>query len=284
MSDLTTLPPAALAEGVHDLTDDEYFALTGHLSSTGAKTLLKPGGPARFKHQLDTGTVEVKREFDLGHAVHKLVLGSGPALVLVDAEEWRSKAIKDEVAAIRAEGHVPIRPSDLTTALAMNSAVRAHPIASKLLAPDRTGRGWPEQTLIWTDDHGIPCRAKVDWLRRDGIVDLKTCADASEAALAKSVHNFGYYVQAAFYMRGYRAVDGPFGPDPFFAFVSVEKEPPYLVHVWQLTERALAYGNRKVAEALEIYRDCTAAGVWPGYPTDEITDIDLPAYVRTEEF
>jgi len=284
MSDLATLPPAALAEGVHDLTDDEYFALTGHLSSTGAKTLLKPGGPARFKHQLDTGTAEIKREFDLGHAVHSLVLGKGSFPVLVDSEEWRSKAVKDEVAAIRADGNLPLRPSDWAAAHAMTDAVLMHPIAAKLFADDRTGGGRAERTLIWHDDHGIPCRAKVYWLRRDGIVDLKTCADASETALAKSVHNFGYYVQAAFYTRGYRAVDGPFGPDPFFAFVSVEKEPPYLVHVWQLTERALTYGNSKVAEALEIFRDCTAAGQWPGYPENEITDIDLPPWVRTEEW
>jgi hypothetical protein len=66
--------------------------------------------------------------------------------------------------------------------------------------------------------------------------------------------------------------------------IAVEKEPPYLVHVNQLTERAIAWGDRQVSAALEIYRDCTASGVWPGYPTDEITDIDLPAWIKTEEF
>jgi hypothetical protein len=56
------------------------------------------------------------------------------------------------------------------------------------------------------------------------------------------------------------------------------------VHVNQLTERAMTYGDRKVSEALEIFRDCQASGIWPGYPEDEITDIDLPAWVRTEEY
>jgi hypothetical protein len=46
----------------------------------------------------------------------------------------------------------------------------------------------------------------------------------------------------------------------------------------------MTWGDRKVTEALEIYRDCTASGVWPGYPLDEITDIDLPGWVRTEEY
>jgi hypothetical protein len=276
-----------LAAGVYELTDEEYFGpvlASTTLSSTGARELLKPGGPARYRHQADTGTVEVKREFDVGHAVHTLVLGSGPGLVRVDAEEWRSKAVKDEVAAIRAEGKVPLRSSDYDAAVAMTAAVRAHPIAAKLLSDDRTGGGWAERTLLWVDNDGVMCRAKVDWLRRDGMVDLKTTQDASADALSKSAHNYGYAIQAAFYARGFRAVDGPFGPDPFFVHIAVEKTPPYLVHVNQLTERAMAYGDRKVSEALQIYRDCSAAGVWPGYPDDEITDIDLPAWVRTEEY
>lgn len=272
-----------LGPGVHQLTDEQYFApdlARATLSSTGAKELLKPGGPARFRHQQDAGAVEVKREFDVGHAVHTLVLGSGPPLVRIDAEEWRTKAVKEEVAAVREAGGVPMRPSDYDAAYAMYAAVYAHPIARKLFT-----RGLPERTLIWPDPTaGVLCRAKADWLRSDGIVDLKTTPDAADAALSKSAHNFGYYVQAAFYARGFRAVDGPFGPDPFFAFVSVERPAPHLVHVWQLSERALAYGDRKVSEALEIFRDCTASGIWPGYPEDEITEIDLPAWVRTEEY
>lgn len=272
---------AKLGPGVHELTDEEYFSpalASTTLSSTGAKELLKPGGPARFRHQQDTGTVETKREFDVGHAVHTLVLGSGPALVRIAAEEWRSKAVKEEVAAVREAGCVPVRPQDYDAAHAMAAAVRAHPIAGKLFV-----NGWPERTLIWDDNGGVRCRAKVDWLRRDGLVDLKTTADAADVALSKSAHSFGYYLQAAFYTRGFRAHSLP-DVEPFFAFVSVEKAAPHLVHVWQLSERALSYGDRRVSEALEIYAACTESGEWPGYPLDEITEIDLPAYVRTEEW
>lgn len=269
-----------LEPGVHELTDEEYFGpelSSATLSSTGARELLKPGGPARFRHRAVNGTVETKREFDLGHAAHTLVLGSGPQLVLVDAEEWRTKAVKEEVAEIRAAGHVPMRPSDFDAAYAMAGAVREHPIAAKLL----TG-GVPERTLIWRDEAtGVLCRAKVDWLRPDGIVDLKTCESAAAEALSKSAHNYGYAIQAPFYLRGLRA-NQHLG-EPFFAFVAVEKTAPHLVHVHQLSERALTWGDRRVAEALEIYRDCVAADEWPGYPIDEITEIDLPPWVRTEE-
>jgi hypothetical protein len=275
-----------LEPGVYALTDEEYFApdlarIT--LSASGAKELLKPGGPARFRHQLDNGTSEVRREFDLGHAVHTLVLGSGPELVRfpgtgANPEAWQKNDDKAAVAKLRAEGKVPLRPSDYAAAHAMAGAVKAHPIAGKLFT-----RGEPERALIWQDPAtGVWCRSKADWLRTDGIVDLKTAESASEDALSKAVNNHGYYVQDAFYRRGFRALHP--GVEPFFVFVAVEKTAPYLVHVVQLKERATAHGDRQVSAALEIYRDCTASGRWPGYPTDGITEIDLPAYVRTEEW
>lgn len=286
MSEPTVLPEP----GVHQLTDEEYFGpalASATLSSTGAKTLLKPGGPARYRHHADAGTVEVKREYDLGHAVHTLVLGSGPepaefAGTGANPEAWQKNDDKADVAKLRAAGKVPLRPSDFAAAHAMAAAVRAHPIAGKLFTS-----GQPEQTLIWRDPvTGVLCRAKTDWLRPDGIVDLKTAESAAPDALSKAVHNHGYYVSAAFYLRGFRLLDldAVVQREPFFCFVAVEKEPPYLVHVIQLTGRAMAYGDRRVSEALEIYRDCTAAGAWPGYPTDEITEIDLPGWVRTEDW
>jgi len=283
----------ALEPGIYELTDEEYFGpelASTTLSSTGARELLKPGGPARFRHAIDNGTLEVKREFDLGHAVHTLVLGAGPEPVVVigtgkDPESWRTDADKAKVAALRADGKVPLRAADMVAAYAMADAVKVHPLAAKLL---RDGK--PERTLIWRDPAtGVMCRAKADWLRKDGIVDLKTCESAAPDALSKAAHNYGYAIQAPFYLRGLRSESwrfmSPYGPvEPFFVHIAVEKTPPYLVHVNQLTERAMAWGERQVSQALEIFRDCTAAGEWPGYPTDEITDIDLPAWVRTEEF
>jgi hypothetical protein len=276
----------AIEPGVYPLTDEQYFAASlakATLSSTGAKELIKPGGPARFRHKADAGTLTVKREYDLGHGVHTLVLGSGPEPVLFpgtgkNPEAWQKEDDKAAVAKLRAEGKVPLRPSDHAAALAMAAAVKAHPIAGKLFT-----RGEPERAIIWRDPAtGVMCRLKADWLRADGIVDLKTAESADGDALSKAVNNHGYYIQDAFYRRGFRAAHP--GVEPFFAFVVVEKAAPHLVHVVQLKERATSHGDRKVSEALERYRDCTASGVWPGFPEDEITEIDLPAWVRTEEW
>jgi hypothetical protein len=267
--------------GVHDLTDDEYF--TGELartslSSTGVRELLVC--PAKFRHNQQHPRPP-KRTFDVGHAAHQLVLGAGPELVVIEAEEWRSKAVKEEVEAVRARGAVPLRPSDWLAVVEMAKALTSHPLAPKLLT-----RGQPEKTLIWRDEKtDVLCRAKADYLRADGIVDYKTCDRADTDSLTRTVHGWGYYAQAAWYLRGMWAALPRVSTDvPFFAFVAQEKDAPYLVHVFQLSDRALTYGDRRCDEALEKYRDCVAADEWPGYPCDDITEIDLPGWVRTEEY
>jgi hypothetical protein len=264
--------------GVHDLTDEEYFAgplAQASLSSTGVRELLVC--PAKFRHNQQHPRPP-KAVFDEGHAFHRLVLGKGPELVTVDFEEWRTKAVKELVADIRAAGKVPLKPSQMAMVDDMADALAAHPVAPKLL----TG-GEPEKTLIWVDEAtGVLCRAKADWLRPDGVVDVKSCDKADTDSLSKSVWNWGYYIQAAFYLRGFRACFP--GVEPFFAFIATEKDAPYLTQVFQLSDRALAYGDRRCTEALERYRDCTAADAWPGYPSDEIAEIDLPGWFRDEEY
>ena len=166
--------------GVHDLTDDEYFAgpiARASLSSTGVRELLV--APAKFRWN-QQHPQPPKRTFDVGHAAHQLVLGAGPELVLfpgtgANPEAWQKASDKEAVAELRAEGKVPLRRSDWDAVHAMAEALLRHPHAPKLLS-----RGEPEKTLIWVDEAtGVLCRAKADWLRADGIVDYKSAADAS---------------------------------------------------------------------------------------------------------
>jgi hypothetical protein len=86
----------------------------------------------------------------------------------------------------------------------MAAALRAHPLAGKLLDPDR---GTPEQSLFWTDERtGVWRRARLDALPHPAagrmiIADYKTCDSAKPRACAKSIANYGYNMQGAAYMR-----------------------------------------------------------------------------------
>ncbi|GAA3032733.1 hypothetical protein GCM10020000_07200 [Streptomyces olivoverticillatus] len=148
-----TAPPEAPPEvvpGVYDIPADLYHedpVPGGSLSSTGARKLLPPSCPALFHFELGQPSVP-KPHFEVGTAAHQLVLGDGPELVLVDYPDWRTNAAKEEAAAARAIGAIPLKRPDFEKVHAMADALREHPEAADLLAP---GSGAAEQSLFWQD-------------------------------------------------------------------------------------------------------------------------------------
>lgn len=276
--------PAPIIEpGIHDLTNDEYHADRGSLSSSGARQLLPPSCPALFRHAQDTPQ-EPKKTFELGTAAHKLVLGEGPDLVQVDAEKWTTNAVKAEVAAIRDEGGIPLKPAEYEQVHAMADALRRHPIAAALFDP---ARGKPEQSLFWRDrPTGVMRRARFDWLpdARSGrliIPDYKTCRSAEPEALARAVQEFGYHCQDDWYRAAARALE--IGDEhTAFVFVCQEKTAPYVVTVVEMDAEARRIGAARNRRALEVFAECTATGSWPGY-SDEIAYLSLPTWAAIRD-
>ncbi|BBB01021.1 hypothetical protein RVR_8253 [Actinacidiphila reveromycinica] len=255
----------------------------GSLSSSGARALLDPGCPAQFDYDRRQPQLP-KKEFEIGTAVHSVLLGSGADLVVVDAEMWNTKAIKAEVADIRADGHIPLKPSDMQQVADMVAAVRAHPVAGPLFTP---GSGTPEQSLYWIDpDTGVTCRVRPDWLKHlpdlTLCVDYKTAVKADPEAVSKAIAERGYHQQDAFYIDGIQQV---LGLPARFLFVFQSKTAPYLITVRELSDADRAIGRAKNQRALRIYAECTKTGIWPDWtgPTDSIPYISLPTWAATRE-
>ena len=269
--------------GVYDIPEADYHADPvpgGSLSSSGARKLLPPSCPARFRYEQDHPVH--KDVFDFGTAAHRMVLGTGPEIVIVDADDWRTKAAKEAQAEARQAGKCPLLIADWARVADMAQALRTHPLASALLCREDVQT---EQSLFWQDDDsGIWRRARLDAARRGGrllISDYKTARSAEPGQFARSAASYGYHQQAAWYLDAVAAV---LGEDAAFLFVVQEKEPPYLVTVCELDGPALEAGRARNRQAIERYRDCCEAGVWPGYSTD-IELISLPPWAaRTEEY
>jgi hypothetical protein len=266
------------APGVYDIPADVYHAdpvKGGSLSSSGARKLLKTC-PARFRYELDHPPAP-SDAMELGTAAHRMVLGVGPDLVPIDVKDRRTKAYREAAEKARAEGKVPLLSKDYDRVQAMAAALHNHPEAAALI----TGKGSAEQTLVWQDEAtGVMCRAMLDKQTRVAgvpvIVDYKTTSDASDKALCKSVWTYGYDMQGAFYRAGHRVLD--LG-DPDFLFVFQETAPPHLVRIVRLGAEEMDTGARLNRRALEMFRDCRDAGVWPGYPR-EIHEVSLPAWAH----
>jgi hypothetical protein len=271
----TTTLPVVAGPGVYDIPADLYHldpVPGGSLSSTGARKLLPPSCPALYRHEQDNPK-PYSADFAVGSATHAILLG-GAEVVVVDAEDWRTKAAREARDQAHAAGDIPLLPAEFDQAQAMVAAVRSHHRAGSLFSD----LGLPEQTLIWQDpETGVSCRARLDWLS-DRVVDLKTTVSAEPGYIARHVAEYGYHQQADFYLGGAVELD-VVPPDAEFLFVFVEKTPPYLVTVVELDDDYLRIGHERNQLARQIYRDCTKAGVWPGYATD-IELIAPPVWVQ----
>lgn len=258
--------------GPGDMPEDNYHrdpVQGGSLSSSGAKLLLPPNCPAIFEWQRRHGK-RPSRAMELGTVVHGMVLGTGQPVDVHEFKDWTTNKAKEAKAASIAAGHVPMLTDKHAEAVAIAEAVLKHPTAGPLLA-----EGDSELSGFWFDEEfGVWRRCRWDHLTPYGeIADLKTCASAAPADIAKSLFNFGYYQQAAWYADGYTALLGKEPRD--FLFVFVQAEPPYLVTIARLPDEHVELGRKRNREALERYADCTAAGVWPAW-SEDIIDIPLP--------
>lgn len=263
---------------VYEMTSDEYHAHPA-LSSSGARKLLPPSCPALFKWHRDNQQAP-KRVFDFGHAAHRIVLGDGNEIVVVDADDWRTKAAREARDAAHAEGKSPLLPGEFATVQLMAVEMLRHPHAATMRQP-----GKPEQSLFAKDAAtGVWLRARIDWLpdatnERMVLVDYKTTASAEPGAFARSVAKYGYFMQAAFYIDIVKALG--IADDPAFLFVAQEKTAPFLVTVFELDDEALRIGRLRNRQAIEVFARCTETDTWPSYASD-VQPIGLPLWLADE--
>jgi hypothetical protein len=265
--------------GVYDDIPAEVYhadpVAGGSLSSSAAKKLL--ACPAKYAYER-AHPRPPKKEFDLGHAVHRLVLGAGTDLVVVEADNWRTKAAQQARADAYAAGKTPLLLGEWDQVQAMHDALLSH------WAGQFFRGGVAEQVAVWRDEAtGVMCRAMLDYRVGQRICDYKTAASVNPADLDDAVYRFGYDLQRAFYAEAVQAVGLVDGP-PSWVFVAQEKEPPYLVTAFELDGDYAAIGAAKARRAREVWRDCTTAGTWPGYPgTDDVVTIAPPRWARIQE-
>jgi len=270
-----------------ELSNEAYHADTSAISKSGLDLIHR--SPAHYyAAKLDPDRPAEKKDtpaLRFGRAFHTLVLE--PDLffqeyaVLPEKVDRRTKAGKEAWAEFEAElgGREALTAEDGQRLGAMAAAVRAHP-AAKLLLSD----GVAEQSAVWDDFMtGARCKCRMDWWRgRRGrgpqriAVDLKTTLNASRFAFRKSVVDYRYHVQAAFYSDGWKAVTD----DEVRAFllIAVEKDPPYGVAVYQLDEELVEAGRRAYMADLALYASCVERGEWPAY-SSEVEVLDAPAWM-----
>jgi hypothetical protein len=261
---------ATLTQG---MSNAEYHAQSA-ISKSGLDLIARC--PAMFKHRREN-PIDPTPAMRMGTLVHTAILEPHDLdkLVVAPKIDRRSAAGKAEWEAFKifAEGKEIVEADELENLHAITKAVHAHPAAGQALRMLKS----VEDSIFWTDpDTGVECRCRPDGILTNGLmIDVKTTKDARPDEFAKSIANYRYHVQAAFYSDGYNAMFG--GPPKAFMFIAVETVAPYLVACYVASPEMVIRGRADYKRDLSTYARCLETDTWPGLP-DSPVKIDLPKW------
>jgi exodeoxyribonuclease VIII len=255
------------------LKDEEYFnEFRSYLSSSDLRRLIRSPAHYRNPQKLESPALA------FGSLAHTFVLEPHIAEARyrpradVDGRTREGKAVRDWEASLAAQQGINfITEADYNAATNIAASVRTHLGASALL----TG-GVAETAGIVSDFLGVNCRIKPDYRTDSYIVDLKTCVDARSDAFGRSVINFLYQVQAAFYVDVAEAIDGK---KRDFYWIAVEKDAPYAVSVFKASDAMLENGRAQYKCAIALYKECASLDLWPAY-SQQVQTLDLPGWLK----
>jgi hypothetical protein len=175
-----------------------------------------------------------------------------------------------------AQGEIYIKEEDMVHVMGAAQALYAEPQIASLLS-----RITPETTFLFRPDTVTLCKARLDGFIQDAeapvVVDLKSTRDV--VRFERSLIDYGYHRQAAFYME---AFEQAFGVVPKFYWIAVEVTPPYLYRLMSPTPELLEKGEAEYLETLADFRECVTREYWPG-TFKGVEEVTLPHWMKPEE-
>lgn len=250
-------------DGVYfsDMPNEKYHSLEG-ISKTGLDLIER--SPAHYKYKVP---VVQTRPMQMGSAIHAAILEpevfSREYMMLPEIKDRRQAEYR-KAKEVYGEERV-FTGSDCQHIKDMQTAVYAHSEARRLLEQD----GYSELSGIVRDPvTGVLCRHRFDRLAVvDGwAVDLKKTQDASPDGFSKSVANYRYHVQAAFYLDQYEWITGERLKG--MKFIAVEEKPCHGVGVYYLDDGSLHIGREAYRKNLNTYAECLNTEKWDCYAQD----------------
>jgi exodeoxyribonuclease VIII len=255
----------------HNLPFAEY--LSSEQINASALKLIASRTPAHYYASL-SNPKEESHAMKIGSAIHCSVLEPDffeeRHVILPDGVDGRTKEGKYIMSEAKKSGKVILSKSDAELCIDVALAVSSKAGIKKYI------KSGDSELSVFTKDR----KCRLDHYNSGNIFDLKTCNDASPNGFSKQIYNYGYHIQAAWYidtckMAGLEA-DG-------FIFIAVEKEAPYAIGLYELGSDSLEVGRSAYQSALDKLEHAKSTGEWPGY-SEYLETIDLPYWELNKEF
>jgi hypothetical protein len=267
--------------GVYNISIEDYHNGSG-ISRSGLMHFDK--SPLHYWHNNINPLREPVRQDEIvtksgalgfGNALHTMVLEPeefDKRYMLAEKFDRRTKAGKEEYAAMldmRGDRQF-IAQDAMQELLNMKNSIDLNPWAKDLIA----GADY-EKSIYWEDStSSLLCKVRPDAWHDEFIVDLKTSMAADLKSFQRSFYAYGYHVQAGMINQAILHVTGKDVRN--FVFIAIEKEPPYAVGVYQLSEEGLERGIQKFKDMILGVKICIEKDEWPSYTPGSI---ELPNWV-----
>lgn len=267
---ITYKPDAAIAlpSIIKDMPNEVYHAHES-ISKSGLDLILRSPAHYRFRERS-----EPTRAMHLGTAAHTAILEparfTNEYVLLKQVKDRRASEYKQAVEMHGAERVLVAGEADLV------SGMQESVLSNKLVMNWLGAGGQAELSMFALDpETGVTVRIRPDFLTTSGaMLDLKTTTDARPDAFSKSILNYNYHMQAAFYMDVYKWATGEASDS--FRFIVVEKDMPHATMMYRLDDTAMLEGRKLYREALRVYADCLEKDQWQDYDCGVDEVIGLP--------
>ena len=263
-----------------DISAEEYHADKEILGHSALVEILK--SPKHYYHRISNPHVPTA-SLEFGTALHAALLEPerfAETYIVSPKFDRRTKEGKADAAAWEEahKGAVSVDEAELRKLQGMQKAVFEHSGAKKLLS-----KCYVEMSYFWTDeDTGFQCRVRPDVLALDdqgdviAAIDVKSTSNASKDKFQKSVMDYGYDLNAAFYSD---AIERAIGRRVPYYFLAVESAEPYGVALYKAGQSMLDVGRDKYRSALQLLQWCRENDRWPSYqPFGEFEDLEIPEW------
>lgn len=236
------------------------------------------------------------RAADIGTAAHARLLRQPTRIVVIEAQNYQTKAAKEQRAEAYASGAIPLLEPDAEIVDAMLARADAElagndnpAIGAIVHGSADDGSTMNEIVAAWQDRIGGRwCRARIDRLtlapKKITIIDYKTTEmSAAPGDVQRAIFNNTYHLQDGFYRRGIRHLFPEVDRHEValdMLFIVQEQKPPHEITVARISPAGRVIGEKMASAGLRLWNHAMETGEWPGYPTQTV-EADMPAWIET---
>jgi exodeoxyribonuclease VIII len=247
-------------------TFEEYLGNITYISASDIKNFLKSPAYYHFKkYEEKNSSKEDQRYFAIGSAIHEVILE--PHLfesnyIICPKIDKRTKEgkLQYESFLLSSEGKTILFEDEME----MIKKISEQSIKNETFV-ELIKDSYKEVSCYTTDKKtGLEIKCRPDMLSKtkSTITDIKSCPDSSYSSFKKSVYQYGYSISAAFYMD--------FLGKENYVFAAVEKQAPYQIALYCLSDEMINYGREQYRMALDLLKWSYDNNYWCSHNEFEI--------------